>query len=492
MKENLDSQVKTATKWSALTEISAKLVTPITSMVLARLLTPESYGIIATLNMIIVFAEIFTDAGFQKYIVQHEFKNDQDKDECVNVAFWSNFFLSMLLWLVIACLATPLMNMVGNPGYEYPLIIACVSIPLAAFSSIQMALYRRNLEYKTLFKIRIIGILVPLIITIPCAYYFRNYWALLTGAISTNLINAFVLSYFSKWKPRLYYSCKQFKDMFSFTVWSMLEAISNWLVSYFDVFVIGSILSQHYLGLYKTTSGMVTQVFAVVTATTSSILFASLSRTQNNRSEFERLFFRFQKVVAILVIPLGMGFYCYSNLFITITMGNQWYEASDLVGLWGITSSFMIILNHYCGTAYRALGKPKLATLSEWFHIIVLWPSVYFAAKYSFDCLCYTRSLIRFQHIIVDFIIMALVLHFPVGKMINNIIPSIVASLFFGIGVIIFNFNNGSVAFQLCTIIVCVIVYFCIISIFPHERKIVIHTISNILNKVIIKHFDKI
>lgn len=79
MTRNIDAQVKNATKWSAITEITAKLVTPVTSMVLARLLTPEAYGIIATLSMIIVFAEIFTDAGFQKYIIQHEFKNDEEK-----------------------------------------------------------------------------------------------------------------------------------------------------------------------------------------------------------------------------------------------------------------------------------------------------------------------------------------------------------------------------------------------------------------------------
>lgn len=205
MTRNIDAQVKNATKWSAITEITAKLVTPVTSMVLARLLTPEAYGIIATLSMIIVFAEIFTDAGFQKYIIQHEFKNDEEKDQSINVAFWSNLILSVFLWIVIALFSKPLMRLVGNPGYEIPLIVVCISIPLAAFSSIQMAVYKRDFEYKTLFKIRIIGILVPLFVTMPCAFILRDYWALLIGTIASNLINAFVLTIYSKWKPRLYY-----------------------------------------------------------------------------------------------------------------------------------------------------------------------------------------------------------------------------------------------------------------------------------------------
>ena len=67
----LNDKVAKATKWSAVTEIVAKLITPITSMVLARLLTPEAFGVVTTLTMIITFAELFTDAGFQKYLVQH-------------------------------------------------------------------------------------------------------------------------------------------------------------------------------------------------------------------------------------------------------------------------------------------------------------------------------------------------------------------------------------------------------------------------------------
>ena len=130
MANNLNIQVKNATKWSAITEIIAKLITPITSMVLARLLTPEAYGIIATLSMIIVFAEIFTDAGFQKYIIQHEFKNEEDKDQSINVAFWSNLILSIFLLVIIALFSKSLMRLVGNPGYEVSLIVACISIQI--------------------------------------------------------------------------------------------------------------------------------------------------------------------------------------------------------------------------------------------------------------------------------------------------------------------------------------------------------------------------
>ena len=97
-----------ATKWSAIAEVLAKLITPITSMVLARLLTPDAFGVVATITMIISFAEIFTDACFQKYVIQHEFVNDDDRDESTNVAFWSNLALAFILWGIIAIFNEPL------------------------------------------------------------------------------------------------------------------------------------------------------------------------------------------------------------------------------------------------------------------------------------------------------------------------------------------------------------------------------------------------
>lgn len=68
--EQIDSNIKKAAKWSSISELISKLVNPITNMILARILAPEAYGVVATLTMIITFAEIFTDAGFQKYLTQ--------------------------------------------------------------------------------------------------------------------------------------------------------------------------------------------------------------------------------------------------------------------------------------------------------------------------------------------------------------------------------------------------------------------------------------
>lgn len=481
MPQELNTKVKTATKWSAITEIAAKLVTPIVSMVLARLLTPEAFGVVTTLTMVITFAELFTDAGFQKYLIQHEFKDDEDREQSTTVAFWSNLVMSLFFWGIISIFNAPLAALVGNPGLGHVLIVACASIPLAAFSSIQMALFKRDFDFKTLFRVRIVSTLIPLLVTVPLAFWLRSYWALVIGTLTVNLVNAILLTVFSKWKPRLYYSFAKLKEMLSFSVWSMIEAISIWLTNYVDVFVVGTMLSQYYLGLYKTSSTLVGQIMGLITAITTPILFSALSRLQNDEKEFQTLFFRFQKLVGLLVIPLGVGVFLFSDLATELILGSQWTEASGFVGLWGLTSSIVIVLSHYSSEVYRAKGKPKLSVLSQILHIAFLWPTVLIAIKYGFETLYISRSLVRLIAIVINLIIMRIAVKMPIGKMITNVLPSCIAATCMFLVLLMPSTENLWI--NIFYAVVAAIIYFVVVMLFPEEKKTLLNIPKLIRNK---------
>lgn len=466
----LNNKVASATKWSGVTELAAKLVQPITTMALARILTPEAFGVLVTAQMVISFAEVFTDAGFQKYLIQHEFVDDDDRSKSTAVAFWSNLSISLILWILICIFADPIARLVGCEGNGIVIGVSCICIPLASFSSIQMALFRRALDFKTLFGVRIAGILIPLVVTIPLAIISRSYWALIIGMIARESFNAIILTLKSRWKPYFYYSIERFKEMFSFTMWSMFEAVSIWMTSYFDIFIVGSILSQHYLGLYRTSMNTVGQITSIITAATTPVLFSSLSRLQNDREEFNEMFFRFQKLVGILVIPIGMGIFLFSDLITMILLGEQWMEASQFIGLWGLTSALTIVLSHYSSEVYRSIGKPKLSVLSQWLHIAALWPVVLIFVNKGFEPLYFARSLVRLEGIFVNLIIMYVYVKMDIGKMLTNIIPSLVASTSMLFVLLLPDARNIWV--ELLYVLFCCLIYGAVVLLFPTERQI--------------------
>lgn len=472
---NLNNQVVNATKWSSLTELAAKLVAPISTMVLARLLTPDAFGVLVTATMIISFAEIFTDAGFQKYLIQHKFDSDEDLYRSTNVAFWSNLVLSLVIWVVIICFSEKIATLVGNDGRGDVIAVSCFCIPLAAFSSIQMALYKRSFDFKTLFRVRIVGVLIPLLVTIPLAYFTRSYWSLIVGMIALNLSNAIILTVKSKWRPSLFYSFRLLKDMFSFTAWSMIEAVAIWMTGYVDIFIVGTMLNQYYLGVYRTSMSTVGQIMGLITAATTPVLFSSLSRLQDNDEELKRMFFSFQKLVGILVIPLGVGIYLFRDLITEILLGNQWTEASHFIGLWGLTSSITIVLAHYCSEMFRAKGKPRLSVFAQVLHMAFLVPAVLWAVDKGFDTLCNTRALVRLTLVVINAVLLYKIVRISIRQTISNIMPSLISILPMIVICLILQQICTSMIAQLIYIVVSVSVYCGVLILFPKERNILLN-----------------
>ena len=471
---NLNQQVETATKWSAITEVMGKLVAPVSSMVLARLLTPEAFGVVATLNMIIAFAEIFTDAGFQKYLIQQPFKDAEDRDKDTNVAFWTNLVMSFLIWGVITIFAEPLASLVGNPGLGIVLIVACASIPLAAFSSIQMALFKKDLDFKTLFYRRLVAIIVPLVVTVPLAFWMRSYWALVIGTICVNLANAIILTVKSNWRPRFYYSFARLRSMFAFCSWAILDAILIWATGYMDIFFIGVMLNEHYLGLYKTSMTTVGQITALITSTILPVIMPALAKVRDDYAAMRELLLRLQKYTAILLLPVGFGIFIFSDPITEILLGSQWREASPFIGLWGLIEVFMIVFSRFCSNIYPAIGRSDIAVICQLLHVVVLIPAVYIAARYGFTALYWTRSLMRLEGMTVNLFFAYYLIKQSPWRMFLNVLPEIISCIAMSlVAYLLLKFNN-SLIYSIIWIIPCAIVYLISICCYPNERSLIL------------------
>lgn len=288
--DTVKNKAASAVKWSLLTEVVVKIITPLTQVLLAHILAPEAFGVVATVTMVVSFADMLSDAGFQKYLVQHDFDNQESLFNNAHVAFWTNLCFSLSLWLIIIINNDYLADSVGCSGLGNVLILASASLPLTAFSSIQLAIFHREFEFKDLLVSRVSVALVPMLITVPLAFLGFNYWAIVIGTVVGNLVNALVLTKMSKWKPKFFFSFSLLKDMLSFSLWTLLESLSIWLTSWVGTFVLGSTLSAYYLGLYKTSTGMVNAAMGIVTSATTPILFSALSRCQDDEDSFESVF----------------------------------------------------------------------------------------------------------------------------------------------------------------------------------------------------------
>lgn len=485
MNNAFSQKIASATKWSSISEIGAKLVVPVVNMILARLLTPEDFGIVATLTMIVSFAEVFSESGCPRYLVQHEFIDENDFEKATNVAFWTNTIFAIVLWGVITIFVTPIVNLAGSPGYEKATIIMAAQIPLLSISDMLKARFRRNFNFKGLFVARITTAMVPLLVTVPLALICKSYWALIIGTLTRDIVNLVVLFHLSRWKPRCSFSFQKLKEMFSFTVWSIAESFTVWMSLYIGTFIVGNALSVQLLGLYKTTITTVSSYMTIITAIITPVLFATLSRCQTEDKLFVSIFLKFQRMVAIVVFPLGVGMLVYRELATLILLGSQWSATADFLGIWALTSAIVIVISNLNSELIRSKGKPQLSVLVQVLHLAVVIPALHWAVQKDYDTLAVMHCISKLSIVAVSMFVVGHFFGLKCWNVIKNVAGSFFASLIMGIFASSMVYVSSNYMWQAVSILLSIFVYAVALIIIPAGRRALceIPNVKRILEK---------
>lgn len=484
-----DNKALNSTAWAFGAECAAKLIVPITNMILARILAPDAFGIVVTVNMVISFAEMITSSSFQKYIVQKEFKDDNELNRFASVAFWANLALAITALVAIAVFNTPIAEFVGSPSYGSSIIVASFALPLTALSGIYEGIYKRKFNFKTLFLIRVAVCLVPLVITVPLALFGLGHWALIIGTLSGHVLrNLFFLFYKRTWYPKLYFKFSELRDMLSFGLWSLLEAIIAWLITWVDVFLVTRAFDAYYTGLYKNSQSTVTSILSIITASTQPVLFSLLSRLQDDEVEFKKTYIDYVKYVSVFMIPMGVGLLAYSDVATMILLGEDWMEASNFIGLWGFATALTCLFCELNREAYRALNKPKVSFLVMLSHLIIIVPVCMLALPLGFEKFVVIRSFAYLELLIPNIICTKLVLRASLRKYIKGmLIPVGVSVVMYVVALIMRHFLGDALWIKILQIFVCVLVYFGVLLLFKEYRSLEHKMLKKVTSKLRIK-----
>lgn len=478
MSESITQKTVAATKWSVITELVAKCITPITSMILARILAPEAFGVLTTVLMVVAFAEVFVESGFQKYLIQHIFASKEQEENYMSVAFWANLAFSLFIWGVIAVFNNEIAELVGNSGKGFLIVITGVTIPLYSIIGIQSCKLKKDLNFKKLFYVRIASSLVPIVVTIPLALLGMDYWALIIGNIAGIAVQLITLIAVRAFKPHFYFSWLCLKEMLSYGIWTILNGLAVWLTSWVDAFLIGRLMSDYYLGLYKNSTSMMTSIFSIVTASIVPVLFSSLSKLQNDEEGFKNMFLNIQRALSLFLLPLGMGMLFYRSFVTDVLFGPQWMEASDIIGITAITTVFRTLYVSLNGDVFRAKGKFSVPLFLQIADLILTIPMCYLALKHNFWTFVYVRSLSKLILIVPEIYYIRKICKITVKDQLMNSWHYYIATAIMSVMAIVFQSIGQTIAVNIVGIISCMIIYVVVLLSFPRERKDIINIVN--------------
>lgn len=434
-------------KWSSFAEIGVKFITPVTTMILARILSPEEFGILAICSMIVYFAEIIADSGFGKYIVQADFKDESELKRYATVAFWSHLAVALLIWTIIIIFCSPIVEFLGISGHESVLIVACSQLVFMSMISTQLGLLRRKFEFKSTFVARIATAVVTFVISISIALINRSYWSLIIGNVAGSIVNAFILTWLSKWLPALDYSVSVLRKMFAFSFWSLCEGLAHWFIFWCDVFIATQFFTIYQLGLYKNSTSILLSFIGMITASMSPVLLSVLSRLKNDDS-YNEVYMRITKLFMYALLPICISIYFCRDFVTFVVLGTKWMEAADIIGSWAIMLGISVFIYSFPAEIFKSKGIPKYLFFYQLCYIAFLVPICIYATRYGFWTFVYARVSCIFIQIILYVFFTKFVLRWNIRSLFLQMKSPIGMSVLYGLACIFLFQHVQSYLFQ--------------------------------------------
>ncbi|MEJ2723825.1 MAG: lipopolysaccharide biosynthesis protein [Deltaproteobacteria bacterium] len=384
--ESVTEKAVGAVKWSALMEAVSRVVSPIVIVILARLLAPEDFGVVAAATIVIGFSQMFWDAGLGKALVQTE----EPPEKAAHVVFWTNLILGILIYVTLLLASSWLADLFHTPTSGLVLQVLGFQIVIGSLTSVQQALFERDLGFRQLFWVKSAAAFVPGFFSIPLAFFGYGVWALVAGSLAGSLLNLALLWGKSTWRPRMCYDWHIARKLMGFGVWVVGESFGVWFLIWGDNLLVGKFLGVEDLGVYRVGWTISTTIFGLLLSPFLPVLYPSFSRLQEERPLLKSAFGRVNRVVIMLALPMGVGLLLLGPELASALFGDKWHGLGMILGVIGFMHgmSWLVGVNPQL---YRAIGRPDVNTKLMFASIIYYLPAYLLAAPRGLEAFTFTR-----------------------------------------------------------------------------------------------------
>ena len=342
--------------WTSFQDVFQRLMTLLVFLVLARLLKPEDFGLVALASAFIVFVELFIRVGFAEAIVQRENLEDGHMD----TAFWVIFGLGIVLTLVSIALSSVIANQFDYVQMGAVLRWLSFTIVLISLTRIQEAILRRQFKFRALAVRTLIAGFCGGVIGMVMAFGGMGVWALVAQQLVEASVGLIVLWTSSHWRPGLKVSANHFRDLYGFGVNMMGVQIMHFLDQQANRLIIGYFLGTTALGYFTVAQRLILIVQQVVGKNVVNVLFPTFSRMHGDTERLKLAFLGSTRLIALVQYPIFIFLVIAGPEVIQVVFGDKWAPSSRVIQYLALGALFqsVIIFQH---PLFKAVGKPEFA-----------------------------------------------------------------------------------------------------------------------------------
>ena len=313
--------------WSSIERFSVQGIQFVIMIIMARLLTPEDYGLVGMLTIFLAVSQSLIDSGFSQALIRKQNRTEVDN----STVFYFNIAVGLALYLLFYISAPWVADFYGLPELSLVMRVVCLGIIFNSLAVVQRALLTVRIDFKTQAKASLIAAVISGMAGIILAYTGFGIWALVCQQLVNLGINTLLLWIFSKWKPMRTYSWKSFRELFSFGSKLLASGLLDTTYNNIYPIVIGKVFSAGDLGHYTRAQQFSVFPSSNITGILQRVTYPVLCSIQNDIDRLRGVYRKFLKLSAYVVFPLMTGLAAVSFPFIRIVLGEKWIFCAVLL-----------------------------------------------------------------------------------------------------------------------------------------------------------------
>lgn len=409
--------------WMVAMRMAGRFIGLINTIVLARILLPADFGVVAMATLVVGLLEVLAAFGVDLALIKNQTAERRHYDTAWTFKIIQGFVVALG---VLA--ATPFLITYFNEPRLYSLVLLLAAgVIVNGFENIGVVAFRKDLDFAKEFYFNVFKRVTTVAVTIACAVVFRNYWALAIGIVVGGVLNVIISYLMHPYRPRFSFAAAG--EMWHFSKWMMFLSVATYGIFRIDEFIVGGLKDSAKMGVYNVAADIAQMPSNEIVMPVSRALFPGYAKLRSEPGRLASAFLNVFAAVALVAIPAALGLMAVAHDFVVVVLGNKWLEAIPVVE-WLAVFAAGLAFGSITTNLLISLDKIKWVAVLSWSFLLLLVPAIGLAAvRFDIDGIAAARAMTFFIYIAALMLAVKKVLPVTLGQFFQRLWRPVVASL---------------------------------------------------------------
>jgi O-antigen/teichoic acid export membrane protein len=381
---NLKSKTISGVKWTTFSSVILALLQILQLVILARLLDPSVFGLMAITSVVIGFAQAFLDMGISNAIIhKQEVSHTQ-----LSTLYWLNILSGVVLFIIVSLCAPLVALFYQEAELTNIIILVAMTFLIQPFGQQFVVLWQKELRFNDIAKVDVITKLLSLLVSVIFAYYNYGVYALVYGVLAGTLLQTLVFVYkgFREYTISFVFQLSDVREFLNFGLYQMAEKTLNYFNSQIDTLLIGKLLGVETLGVYNIAKQIIMKPIQIINPIVSKVSFPVMAKIQHDTNKLKEIYLKTINLLSSTNFPIYLFMLMTAPQLVALIFGEKWIDAVIIVQILSIYGACRSTMNPI-GSLLLAKGRADWGfywNLGLFFYIPIV---IYVASQWGIETL---------------------------------------------------------------------------------------------------------